>query len=80
MGERLADGAGWLSAAAAAGRATGAQLAWIPRRAGDRGALEAGCLPGLLPGGRPVSDPRRAPTSQAAWGVEHLPANAGKRH
>ena len=27
--------------------------AWVPRRAGDRGAVEAGCLPNLLPGGRP---------------------------
>ncbi len=35
---------------------TGARLAWVPRRAGDRGALEAGCLPTLLPGGRPVAD------------------------
>ena len=32
-----------------AGRgATGARLAWVPRRAGERGALEAGALPGLL--------------------------------
>ena len=35
---------------------TGARLAWIPRRAGERGALEAGALPGLLPGARPVTD------------------------
>ena len=32
-------------------------MAWIPRRAGDRGAVEAGCLPNLLPGGRPLADP-----------------------
>ena len=36
--------------------ATGARLAWVPRRAGERGALEAGALPSLLPGGRPVTD------------------------
>ena len=36
--------------------ATGARLAWVPRRAGERGAVEAGALPGLLPGGRPVAD------------------------
>ncbi len=32
------------------------RLAWVPRRAGERGALEAGALPDLLPGGRPVDD------------------------
>ena len=36
-------------------------LAWVPRRAGERGALEAGALPNLLPGGRPVADARPAP-------------------
>ncbi len=45
---------GGLSAAAALAARTGARLAWVPRRAGDRGALDAGCLPNLLPGGRPV--------------------------
>ena len=39
--------------------ATGARLAWVPRRAGERGAVEAGTLPGLLPGGRPVEDADR---------------------
>jgi NADH-quinone oxidoreductase subunit G len=39
---------------------TGAKLAWIPRRAGERGALEAGALGALLPGGRPVTDCRRS--------------------
>ena len=50
------------TAAAALAAKTGARLAWVPRRAGDRGALETGCLPNLLPGGRPVADagrPRR---------------------
>ena len=32
------------------------QLAWVPRRAGERGAVEAGALPNLLPGGRAVAD------------------------
>ena len=44
---------------------TGARLAWVPRRAGDRGAVEAGCLPNLLPGGRPVTD-TAAPPLRAA--------------
>ncbi len=40
----------------ARGAETGARLVWVPRRAGDRGAVETGCLPNLLPGGRPVID------------------------
>jgi NADH-quinone oxidoreductase subunit G len=53
VGERLATVAGGLSAATRLADGTGARLAWVPRRAGERGALEAGALPNLLPGGRP---------------------------
>ena len=56
VGERLATVPGALSAALALAATTGARLAWVPRRAGERGALETGCLPNLLPGGRPVAD------------------------
>src|SRR4029077_15086768 len=42
VGERLAEVPGALSAADRLARATGARLAWIPRRAGERGAIEAG--------------------------------------
>ena len=59
VGERLATVPGGLSAAARLADATGARLAWVPRRAGERGALEAGALPGLLPGGRPIADDAR---------------------
>ncbi|MDX6273257.1 MAG: NADH-quinone oxidoreductase subunit, partial [Frankiales bacterium] len=38
VGERLAESPGALAAAAALSEATGARLAWVPRRAGDRGA------------------------------------------
>ncbi|WP_192826480.1 NADH-quinone oxidoreductase subunit G, partial [Janibacter melonis] len=48
VGERLATVPGALSAAAELAEASGARLAWVPRRAGERGALEAGALPGLL--------------------------------
>src|SRR5207342_2582162 len=34
----------------------GGVVGWVPRRAGERGAVEAGALPTLLPGGRPVTD------------------------
>ena len=49
VGERGATSPGLLSWAAATAAATGAKLAWVPRRAGERGALDAGLLPGLAP-------------------------------
>lgn len=43
-GERLAEAPGALTAVARLASQTGASLAWIPRRAGERGAIEAGAL------------------------------------
>ena len=77
VGERAAGALGTLTAAAELAARTGARLAWVPRRAGDRGAIEAGCLPNLLPGGRPVADPAARVDLQAAWGVAKLPAQPG---
>ncbi len=77
VGERAAALPGVLSAAAAAADQTGARLAWIPRRAGELGALEAGCLPTLLPGGRPVSDAAARVDVAAQWGVASLPTEPG---
>ncbi len=53
-------------------------MAWVPRRAGDRGAVEAGCLPNLLPGGRPLADPAARVDLAAAWGIESLPSLEGR--
>ena len=53
VGERAAQTPGALSAVAELVAKTGAKLAWIPRRAGDRGALDAGLLP---IGGRNTSE------------------------
>ncbi len=78
VGERLALVPGALSAAVRLATATGAKLAWIPRRAGDRGAIEAGCLPNLLPAGRQVSDPAARVDMQAAWSVDTLPVRSGR--
>ncbi|WP_246486744.1 NADH-quinone oxidoreductase subunit G [Kribbella qitaiheensis] len=78
VGERLATVQGAYSAALRLALDTGAHLVWIPRRAGDRGALEAGCLPGLLPGGRLVADAAARVDLQAAWGVENLPSTGGR--
>lgn len=78
VGERLATSPGALSAASKLAASTGARLAWIPRRAGERGALEAGALPGLLPGGRPVSDASAREQTAAAWNVSELPSKPGR--
>ncbi len=78
VGERLAAVAGGLTAAVRAASTTGAQLVWIPRRAGERGAVEAGALPSLLPGGRPATDPRARDEVAAAWGVAGLPHRFGR--
>ncbi|GHB01081.1 NADH-quinone oxidoreductase subunit G [Streptomyces thermoviolaceus] len=78
VGERLAGVPGGLTAAVRTATATGARLVWIPRRAGERGAIEAGALPSLLPGGRPATDPRAREEVAAAWGVAALPHAYGR--
>ncbi|UXA09807.1 NADH-quinone oxidoreductase subunit G [Mycobacterium sp. SMC-8] len=78
VGERLAVSPGALTAAARLAENTGARLAWIPRRAGDRGAVEAGALPNLLPGGRPVGDPAARRQVADAWHVDDLPDVPGR--
>ncbi|MFI6529742.1 NADH-quinone oxidoreductase subunit G [Streptomyces uncialis] len=78
VGERLAAVRGGLTAAVRAATATGARLVWIPRRSGERGAIEAGALPSLLPGGRPATDPRARQEIAVAWGVAELPHRYGR--
>ena len=69
VGERLATSPDGLAGAVTLAHQLGAKLAWVPRRAGERGALEAGALPTLLPGGRPVADPNARAVVQRAWGT-----------
>lgn len=86
VGERAAAVPGLLSVVDALATATGARLAWVPRRAGERGGIEAGLLPGLLPGGFPVADAAARQRVQEAWGVSTtglyarpaLPAEPGR--
>jgi len=78
VGERLAGVPGGLSGAAALASSTGARLAWVPRRAGERGALESGALPNLLPGGRQVTEPVARAQVGAAWDVVGLPSKVGR--
>jgi NADH-quinone oxidoreductase subunit G len=78
VGERAAESPGALSAALSLAQASGAKLGWIPRRAGERGALAAGALGNLLPGNRPVTNAEARVDLQSAWGVNSLPQNPGR--
>ena len=79
VGERLASLPGALTAAAALAAATGCKLGWVPRRAGERGALESGALPTLLPGGRPVADASARVDTATVWGTAAtLPSTPGR--
>ena len=78
VGERASESAGLFSAVATLAAKTGAKIAYIPRRAGERGALEAGALGSLLPGGRPVADAAARVDIAAAWGVAALPTQPGR--
>jgi NADH-quinone oxidoreductase subunit G len=78
VGERLAASPGALSSAVRLAHVTGATLAWVPRRAGERGAIEAGALPNLLPIGRPVTDPAARAEVARVWNVSDLPAQPGR--
>ena len=78
VGERAAEVVGQLTAATKLADSTGAKLAWIPRRAGEVGALVAGAIGNLLPGGRPVADASARVDVASVWGVDSLPQNPGK--
>ena len=77
VGERAAQIPGLLTAVGDLTDATGASLAWVPRRAGERGALDAGALGTLLPGGRPLSDPAARAEVERAWGAS-IPETPGR--
>lgn len=74
VGERASRTPGLLSAVSKLADATGAKLAWVPRRGGDRGAVDAGLLPGLLPFGRPVED--QDARDSLGWG--DVPSQPGR--
>ena len=78
VGERLAQVPGAFAAAVRLAVASGARLAWVPRRAGERGAVEAGALPGLLPIGRSVTNPAARAEVARAWGKGTLPGMPGR--
>ncbi len=70
VGERIAASAGGPSALAEVAAQTGASVAWVPRRAGERGALDVGALAGLLPGGRPITNDDARNEVAGVWGVD----------
>jgi NADH-quinone oxidoreductase subunit G len=78
VGERASESGGALSAVAELADHTNAKVAWIPRRAGERGALAAGAIGNLLPGGRPINDAAARVDVAAAWGVDSLPSAIGR--
>jgi NADH-quinone oxidoreductase subunit G len=80
VGERAAEIPGLFTALLDLAGSTGANLAWVPRRAGERGALDAGCVPTLLPGGRAVDDNAARAELSHAWGLQPgaLPTDPGR--
>ena len=82
VGERAAATPGTLSAVIEIAEKTNSKLSWIPRRAGERGAVEIGALPNLLPGGRPVTEVSARNDVAAIWGVNgsEIPNKPGRNH
>ncbi|WP_265445651.1 NADH-quinone oxidoreductase subunit G [Flexivirga meconopsidis] len=78
VGERMATVPGALSSVLALAQAKGARVVWVPRRAGERGALETGAIGNLLPGGRPVTDATARAQVGTVWGEADLPAQPGR--
>ena len=77
VGERASETTGALSAVIKLVNDSGAKLGWIPRRAGEKGAIAAGALPNLLPGNRPITDASARVDIATAWGIDSLPSEIG---
>lgn len=75
VGERAPAGA--LAAAGHLAERTRAKVAWVPRRSGARGAVDAGLHPGLLPGGRLVADEADRAAVGEGWGRD-VPTGEGR--
>lgn len=79
VGERAALTPGTYSAAVRLSERTGARIAWIPRRIGERAGYDAGTTPALLPWGRPVADATARVDVASVWAPgESLPATPGR--
>lgn len=76
VGERAGQVPGLLTQVARLAASTQARLAWIPRRAGERGGVEAGLFPGLLPFGRDAKDSESRVDLESVWDCQ-LPDTVG---
>jgi NADH-quinone oxidoreductase subunit G len=77
IGERLAETPGALFAITQLIAKSGAKLGWIPRRAGERGAIMAGAASNILPGHRLVTDNSARVDIAAVWSSDSLPSDPG---
>jgi NADH-quinone oxidoreductase subunit G len=77
VGERICETSGGLSAVNKLVLDSKAKLGWIPRRAGEMGAIAAGALPNLLPGYRPISETSARVDVATAWSVDSLSSQQG---
>ena len=77
IGERLTEAVGGLSAVLKLINQSSAKLGWIPRRAGECGAVAAGATPNLLPGNRPVTDATARVDIATVWGASSIPTEVG---
>ena len=73
VGERASRTPGLLSEVVRLAERTHCRIQWVPRRAGERGGVEAGLLPGLLPFGRTLAS--QEARESLAWG--EIPAQRG---
>lgn len=73
VGERASRTPGLLSEVVRLAERTHCRIQWVPRRAGERGGVEAGLLPGILPFGRPLAS--QEARESLAWG--EIPAQRG---
>ena len=73
VGERASRTPGLLSEIVRLAERTHCRIQWVPRRAGERGGVEAGLLPGLLPFGRALAS--QEARESLAWG--EIPAQRG---
>ena len=73
VGERASRTPGLLSEVVRLAERTHCRIQWVPRRAGERGGVEAGLLPGLLPFGRAFAS--QEARESLAWG--EIPAQRG---
>lgn len=78
IGERAAQVPGLIAAALELAQKAGARWQWIPRRAGERAAVEVGAIPNLLPYGREVTNHEARVDVQTVWKVDSLPAEPGR--